>query len=119
LNFPAEKHNIYDLKKFKRAKIAMLENPNLAEPAAKDAPVGSSRYAPGGNQTGVNKLQTPNYKQILNYNVCLPADRNDQNQSFGILDFFIGIYLLFGICYLMFNRQKDYVGLVRHHEKLY
>jgi len=36
---------------------------------------------------------------------------NDQNQFFfGILDFFIGICLLFGIYYLVFNR---------HPEKLY
>jgi len=33
------------------------QSPNPNESAAKDAPVGSSRCAPGRNQTGVNKLQ--------------------------------------------------------------
>jgi len=33
---------------------------------------------------------------------------NDQNQFFfGILDFFIGICLLFGICYLVLNRHPE------------
>ena len=55
------------------------QSPNPNESAAKDAPVGSSRCAPGRNQTGVNKLQNSNHKLQINIKLQCP---NDQNQFF-------------------------------------
>ena len=74
--------------------------PNLDKPAAKDAPVGNSRYAPrpsriceaihrvvlrrqaGTKQELINcKSQTTNPKQILNYNIQMTKTRLRRVQS--------------------------------------
>lgn len=51
----------------------------------------------------IDKLQNSNHKQQTNIKIqCL----NDIDQFFGILDFFIGTYLLFEICYLVLTRRR-------------
>ena len=46
--------------------------PNLDKPAAKDAPVRSSRCATGGNQQVRNKLQNSNNKFQTNFKLQYP-----------------------------------------------
>jgi hypothetical protein len=73
--------------------------------------VGSSRYAPGGNQTGVNKLQNSNHKFQTNFKLQCPNDQTElgsiELSSMSQISFFWDFRFLhwdlFVICILLFG----------------